>query len=658
MHDATHKLISQTIHRFRPSALAEPELATPQLRVGFWPVQSKTSPETAMGLMAVLGNLLERWQDIAVYRLMAQLDEEEWTIEQSQFGVDDWQLDGLGENVAIWGEFSRSGARCQLSLDIENDQTDDEAEVEHLEYNAPGLWELVGMLPQIAGDVAAHLDAVTLNLISPAYKLDVGNSAAVETLLKRVFDWERRLYFLAAEEDWPNEEMDSDHQALLDASRELGEFGAWLISEETARAMSPVFEPVNAYLIESATRIVEAFESSLPAVFLAPALHQLEHSKEAYDLLEDDLEIRPESADGWLTLAELHRRDDRPAEAADLLQEAIESKAANSAVNFYYGNLLLSFHQQGLEMKTYVYIDPDEIKGDMVLWEAVEAYQMILNQDTGNLDALHRQLMTLVNLDSPKRFWQDFERLVALDPTGDRVRNLAEACYALDDVSPGIKILSEAAAKQPDRPDLLLSQAVLCLTGEAYDAAQAALEKADSLTDDPAVRADIDRLLLAANDPEFDETMGAITDAVNSGKPLEDEDVDYLESILEDAPGYTEVYLLLGRAYLSMRDSGAALETLLDGQRELPDDPDICEMLVRVLREAGEDELALENLDVGLSKNPNHVPLLSLAGLYLFEDGQEEVARNYLARAEAIAPRHPTLIQAKAAIARMISSEN
>src|SRR6185369_7917945 len=200
-------------------------------------------------------------------------------------------------------------------------------------------------------------------------------------------------------------------------------------------------------------------------------------------------------------------------------------------------------------------------------------------------------------------------------------------CDALDDVAPGIEILRKAAERQPNRPDLLLSQAVLCLMNEEYDLARAGLEKADSLTENETLQADIDRLLLAANDPEFEATMGEITDAVNSGKPLDDESVDFLEAVIEEAPGYGEAYILLSRAYLALDDSGAALETLLDGQRELADDPDICELLVRVLRNAGEDELALENLHIGLPRNPNHVPLLSLAGLYLFEDGQEDDAK-------------------------------
>src|SRR5262249_51653368 len=130
---------------------------------------------------------------------------------------------------------------------------------------------------------------------------------------------------------------------------------------------------------------------------------------------------------------------------------------------------------------------------------------------------------------NPKRLWQQFERLVAIDPDGDRVRSVVEACYAIEDVAPGVEILRRAAEKHPNRPDLLLSQAVFCLMDEQYDAARAALEKADSQTEDETVQADIDRLLLAANDPEFDGTMGVINDTVNAGRPLDDESLDFLE---------------------------------------------------------------------------------------------------------------------------------
>jgi hypothetical protein len=51
------------------------------------------------------------------------------------------------------------------------------------------------------------------------------------------------------------------------------------------------------------------------------------------------------------------------------------------------------------------------------------------------------------------------------------------------------------------------------------------------------------------------------------------------------------------------------------------------------------------------------VPLLTLPGRYLFEADQRDNARAYLARAEAIAPRHPAVVAARSAIAQILSDE-
>src|SRR3954469_17204729 len=75
-------------------------------RVGLWPILSDSEPEIAMGLGLVLAALLERTPAVRVYRLLAQVSETpnsyEWDLANSQFGVDDWELEGLDENVAIW----------------------------------------------------------------------------------------------------------------------------------------------------------------------------------------------------------------------------------------------------------------------------------------------------------------------------------------------------------------------------------------------------------------------------------------------------------------------------------------------------------------------------------------------------------------------------
>jgi tetratricopeptide (TPR) repeat protein len=106
---------------------------------------------------------------------------------------------------------------------------------------------------------------------------------------------------------------------------------------------------------------------------------------------------------------------------------------------------------------------------------------------------------------------------------------------------------------------------------------------------------------------------------------------------------------------LSWDDTDAALETLLDGQKQLPTNPDILFTLGRALWVVGEEDLAFDYLNKGLEANPGHVPLLVLTGRYLFDTGQEEEAKEFLSRGEAIDPRNPLLNETRVYIARQVT---
>jgi hypothetical protein len=80
-----------------------------------------------MGLVTVLGYLLERWPDVQVYRLFVRAEELRedyvWTIPDSQFSVDDWQLDDLDENIAVWGRCGRSADSWSLQVEVVTSRT-------------------------------------------------------------------------------------------------------------------------------------------------------------------------------------------------------------------------------------------------------------------------------------------------------------------------------------------------------------------------------------------------------------------------------------------------------------------------------------------------------------------------------------------------------
>jgi tetratricopeptide (TPR) repeat protein len=163
--------------------------------------------------------------------------------------------------------------------------------------------------------------------------------------------------------------------------------------------------------------------------------------------------------------------------------------------------------------------------------------------------------------------------------------------------------------------------------------------------------------MLAADDPDFEAHLGELTDILSAGNLVDVEDAEFLEEAIAKVPTFADGYMLLAKAYVGWEEPATALETLLDGQKHLPDDLDILELLSRLLWESGQRKLAFEYLNKGLAKNPTYVPLLALTGQYLFEDGQEEEAKSFLARAEVVDPRHPALNRVRLAIAKLIGQE-
>jgi tetratricopeptide (TPR) repeat protein len=638
------------------------ELDRPRLRIGLWPILNDSLPEIAMGIAAVLGLLLEHWQEVRVYRLFAKLEGEpdnyNWTVQQSQFKVDDWQLEGLDENVAVWGTLTQdAAARWHLMLEVESDVfVESSDETKSLAYEAESVGHLVELLPRAAADIAYLLGADEDRLAVPVYTSVVVDDDKVNKLLGYLFRWELDLLF----HTWGKRRSD---EAVVDAADRLlltgqacgDEFSAWAVPGAISRAMLPLFDPIRELLVPTVQEVVSTFPSSAkPAMLLATALFRSGYAEQAYDLLESSLETHPASADVWLALAELYWRGLHVNQAVDTFQRAIERDCTSAALFARYGDVMMALDSQGWHADEFILIDPGQITADFMAWEAIEAYEAALEMVPSNVDALFRQVILLADKDA-ERLWPKFARLVEVDRVGDKVRSAIDSLYHVDDISPAIRALQAAIGRDDNRYDLYINLAAAYLAAEKRAPARIALESARPLTTSESVQAEIDRLMLAAEDANFEERLGEITDLVSAGKHLSIRDVEFLEATLEKAPRFGDLYLLLARAYQVWGEPDASLETLLDAQKILPDDPDILAMLARILWASGEQKLAFDSLNQGLAKNPHHVPLLSLTGRYLFENGQEDAARAFLVRAEAIAPRHPALNETRSYIARMRS---
>lgn len=633
--------------------------ARPRVRIGLWPCIMPESPRVAMGIMTVLGFLLERWQDIRVYRLFAALEGDpkayEWTPARSQFDVDDWQLDQLDENVALWGTLAEANGAWTLELQLENDLADGE-EVS-LSYTAENLMALINLLPTIANDIARNFDI--RDATGATYTETEASDSSLRVLLGDLFEWQTWLLLSLWGKPWPENEIRDHLNKLIDAGGAVGgALGAWSVANAAAHAMLPGYDAIPDSIVPYAPRIVENFaDTSFPAISIGSSLYRMGYAQQAFDLLESDVEARPENAPAWLALAELYRASGRIAEAVDTFQRAIENEATTAGLLIRYANLLMFAHSEDWPPEEYILIDPEAFSGEFPVREAIEAYREAYKLRPERADILSQMILLMIDIEAYENLWDEFKTLVEADEIGENVRTVADTFYNVDDLEPGILILRQAIEANPNRADLLVNLAVTYIMADESDLAINALERAEEMAgdDEDELLADIDRLLLTAEDPDFEARLGEIAAIANAGQAISTSDVKFLEDIIENAPSLAESYVLLAKAYIAWGEHDTALETLLDGHENNPEDGDIIEMLVRTFWDSGEHELAFEYINKGIDTNPNHVPLLALAGECLFEDGQRDSAKVYLARAEAIAPRHPALNKAKANIAQILS---
>ncbi len=645
------------------------------VRIGQWPILSPQAPKTAMGVGAVLSYLLERWPGVVIYRLMAQVDGDpeqyQWGLSQSQFAVDEWGLEDLDENAAIWGELTQNDGQWTLTIEAESDFTVSEQPLV-VQSHAYGLAELVSKLPTIADRLAAFLDLGDPRPTDAVYPSPT-ESRCVE-LMEQLFDWELKLYLHLWGQAWSPDSLESSFDRLLTIAGAADAFGAWVAAHAFSRAISTQFDPLGETLLPRLDEFTEQFPDSVAgAIRLSRALVPLGYSDQAASLLESALARSPQADEGWLALAELYWKVNEYPAAIYTYQRAIQNGAASSSIFVGYGDRLSVLQAAGvpyaLEPQSHT-VGPLEFIEQLIfvenqpgsaatqlLREAALAYEQAASIEPGHVDVLYQWCNLLLELRDSK-LWQALQQLAVQDSSGQRLRSLTDSLYMLDDPRPAEHLLEELTQRFPDRIGLRLSLAGVYILNENYDQAEQELEAARSLTDDDEVLAEIERLMLTINDPEFEARFGEIIDRVNAGASLSTRDVEFLEAVVEQAPRFAPGYVALATAYDQWGERRDALDVLLDGQKMLSDHPDILAMLGRLLWELDEQDLALDYLNKGLKKHPSHVGLLVLTGRYLFDSGQDEAARALLARAERSDPRHPLLAEVRAHIAREVSKRD
>lgn len=642
-----------------PSAI----VSTKPYRIGLWPCVSEEDPKLAMGLFATLAHLLEHWQDTVVYRLFVRLegnsDEFQWSMQQSQFGIDDWTVDALDENIAIWGQLTKP-EDWQLTIYIENDYLmGDDDEPKEFIITASDEAGLIEQLPHLAEQIAAFNGANRLDESEPIYditRLSNANIDNLRDLMEQLLLWDAQLITMLWGLSWDDDDILEDFETLLAKGVAVeSDFAAWAVAKALTHTFLPGYRIVGQLLLKKVANVLTSFEDyASPDAIIAGSLYQLGQSAQAFDILTKATQKNPTVVYNWLKLANIRIASSHTNAAVDTLQNAIQQITDSAVLYRRYGDTLVIADQEGDEIDNIIL--SDDGSEDWLLWEAVEAYQRAIDTNPDDFTALYNQLIQLAQIDSNhERFWEQFKALVAGDVSNNYVRDVIDSLYYVDDISDGTDAIQASMQKNGESFGAYINLASLHLVYDEGDEAYPYLEKAKQLAESVEDHAEVERLMLNANYPEFEFTFAEISAVVGAGNSARSEDVEFLEEIAKSAPHVLEIHLLLARAYKAWDDLDAALDVLLDTNERIPNNPVVLDLLADVLWTIDQKELAFQYLNQGIQQNPFNVPLLVRIGRYLFDNGQLDQARMFLARAEEIAPRSGVLQSTRTYIASKMS---
>lgn len=630
-----------------------------RIRIGMLPCVSAEEPYVAMGLMTLLSYLLERWGDVRVYRLFFQTDVDpknyQWSLADSQHTDEDWVFDNLDENAVLSATLTKTGDVWKWSLHLQNDLAEAGEEEKNWDYEASSLAGLVNQLEKVCTEIIAQFDVTEIHPI-PAPQTEADDTD-LSRLLRGVFEWQLQLLLVLYGKGWE----EADIRTKLDEMIILGnltrdDFGTWAATYPISHGLRGGYAPVPDSIVTMLNGFVDNFApyTLYPAILLARALFNAGHTAQAYTLLEAETDKKPQNVYVWLIKADIYRRGGRAWDLIHAYQDAILLGAVNADLYQQYGGVLELLDENPTQ--TYALIessqDDEYSEEENIVWEAIEAYEKALELDPERLACLQSQLLLLIDLgEEDDRLYDAFETLIEKDTKGEHVRAVVEMGYNLGDIPTFAQVLYDYVENHPKRADLWVSLAVLAIHDEDFDTAADYLDQAEQVTEDETILADVDRLMMTVDDPEFEEKLGGIYAMVSGGNKINTQTIQFLEDTIEKAPMIPEPYLYLAQSYIIWDRKDHALETIRQGYEQLSDNPEIAELLARYEWDSGNKDEAQTVLTDSLAVNPTYVPLLARLGQVLFELGEKDAAKAWLTRAEALSPRDPILTEVRKFIA-------
>lgn len=318
--------------------------------------------------------------------------------------------------------------------------------------------------------------------------------------------------------------------------------------------------------------------------------------------------------------------------ALEQLQQGVREKSTHAFARAYADTMRYLFDSGRLEPNTALLFS----QSDDIIEEIVEAYRFAYEKEPvaeTALKLLDFELAAELEIDDDIA-----ASIVQADKTGLECQNLISVLGENELIEQVIDAIEE---NEELDDTTLIGLALLYVETGNEDAAKECLEDvADKTTQYYRQTAYV------VNVPDADKLIFEMSQKLVAGGSLSDEQIDVLESVIAINDMHEGAYNVLARAYAARDDLEAALEVLDEGIQKTGTSSGYLQK-AQLYWESDQHAQAIQTLLDGAGQFPQDGNVYALLARYLFDAEQVDAAREFLRKADYIAPEGALLVQVK-----------
>jgi tetratricopeptide (TPR) repeat protein len=318
--------------------------------------------------------------------------------------------------------------------------------------------------------------------------------------------------------------------------------------------------------------------------------------------------------------------------ALEQLQQGVREKGTHAFARAYADTVRYLFETGRLEPNMPLLFS----QSDDIVEEIVEAYRFAYEKEpiaeTG-LRLLDFELAAELEID------EDIAAsIVQLDKSGIECQNLISVLSENELIEQVIDAIEEI--EELDDTTLIGLALLYVETGNE----EAAKECLEDVTDKTSQY--YRQTAYLVNVPDADKLIFEMSQKLIAGGSLSDEQIDVLESVIAINDMHEGAYNVLARAYAARDDLEAALEVLDEGIQKTGSSSGYLQK-AQLYWESDQHAQAIQTLLDGVEQFPQDGNVYALLARYLFDAEQVEEAREFLRKADYLAPEGALLVQVK-----------